>query len=204
MAEAAAPRQNGGAHVAAARTAYLDALARRAAAQPPPIRAWLHARMAHAAGQFAARPGQPAGAGGESGASPGASPLAELLARLAEAARPATGPFAAAGAVPPAPSPAAELKTVARFRDTWAKLSSERLLAQTLAQAPANAGPMNSQHLVLRALTLMRDRSPDYLEGFMSYVDTLIWLEHASPIKPNGDRSPTGDGDRKAKRPKRG
>ena len=42
---------------------------------------------------------------------------------------------------------------------------------------------MNSQHLVLRSLERMRDIAPDYLQGFMSYIDTLIWLEHAAPTK---------------------
>jgi hypothetical protein len=42
---------------------------------------------------------------------------------------------------------------------------------------------MNSQHLVLRSLERMRDIAPDYLQGFMSYIDTLIWLDHADPTK---------------------
>jgi hypothetical protein len=79
---------------------------------------------------------------------------------------------------------------VAYFRNTWSRLSTEQQLTQTLAQAPENAGPMNSQNLVLSALKLMRDCSPDYLQGFMSYVDTLIWLEQASAARPNADRSP--------------
>jgi hypothetical protein len=78
---------------------------------------------------------------------------------------------------------APELKSVAYFRNEWSKLSTEQQLTQTLAQAPENAGPMNSQHLVLRSLERMRDIAPDYLQGFMSYIDTLIWLEHADPTK---------------------
>ena len=39
---------------------------------------------------------------------------------------------------------------------------------------------MNSQHLVLRSLQRMQDIAPDYLQSFMSYVDTLIWLESAA------------------------
>jgi hypothetical protein len=52
---------------------------------------------------------------------------------------------------------------------------------------------MNSQHLVLRALQAMRDLSPDYLQGFMSYVDTLIWLEQANPLKAAAARSGAGE-----------
>ena len=132
------------------------------------------------------------------------SPLAELLAYIGQHAheQPAT-PHSAA----PSPNPqrkarpsaprAPELKSVAYFRNTWSKLSAEQQLTQTLAQAPENAGPMNSQHLVLRSLQVMRDVAPDYLQGFMSYVDTLIWLEHADPT-----RMPAGS-DKKTATPRR-
>ena len=83
---------------------------------------------------------------------------------------------------------APELKAVAYFRDAWSRLSTEQQLTQTLAQAPENAGPMNSQHLVLRSLQIMRDIAPDYLQGFMSYIDTLIWLEQADPSKAPGSK----------------
>lgn len=88
---------------------------------------------------------------------------------------------------------------MAYFRNTWSKLSAEQQLTQTLAQAPENAGPMNSQHLVLRSLQVMRDVAPDYLQGFMSYVDTLIWLEHADPTRPMA----RSEGERKTRAPKR-
>ncbi len=39
----------------------------------------------------------------------------------------------------------------------------------------------------------MRDLSPDYLQGFMSYVDTLIWLEQANPLKAAAARSGAGE-----------
>jgi hypothetical protein len=97
----------------------------------------------------------------------------------------------------------AELKSVAWFHETWSKLSTEQQLTQTLAQAPENAGPMNSQHLVLRSLQAMRDIAPDYLQSFMSYIDTLIWLEHAAPIKPTPARSPVGEGENKKRATKR-
>jgi hypothetical protein len=32
---------------------------------------------------------------------------------------------------------------------------------------------------VHRALTLMRDTSPEYLQHFMAQVDALMWLEQA-------------------------
>jgi hypothetical protein len=70
-----------------------------------------------------------------------------------------------------------ELKTTRYFRNTWSKLSVDKRVAQALAQAPKNAGPINSHMLVLRSLALMRDISPDYLNRFTSYVDTLLCLD---------------------------
>ena len=63
------------------------------------------------------------------------------------------------------------------FRGTWSRLSADRRLTQSLAKMPENAGPLNSHHLVHRALILMRDLSPEYLNRFMTYVDTLLWVE---------------------------
>ncbi|HYD80546.1 MAG TPA: DUF2894 domain-containing protein [Paucimonas sp.] len=84
--------------------------------------------------------------------------------------------------------PRAELKTVRNFRDTWSKLSVDRQLAQAREQAPKNAGPINSHMLVLRSLTLMRDISPDYLNRFMSYADTLLCLDQCEKEKPVNSR----------------
>lgn len=81
--------------------------------------------------------------------------------------------------------PRSELKTIRNFRNTWAKLSVDKQVAQALEQAPKNAGPINSHMLVLRSLALMRDISPDYLNRFMSYADTLLCLDQ-------GEREKTG------------
>lgn len=181
------------------RFAYLDALNRRAAAQPEAIRLALLAKLDAAADELAARP-----AAAAVSESPTRSPLADLLAYIGQHAHaqtetPQSGatPPGSPGTAKPRSRRAPELKSVAYFRNTWSKLSTEQQLTQTLAQAPANAGPMNSQHLVLRSLQVMRDVAPDYLQGFMSYVDTLIWLEHADPTRP-----PAGS-DKKAGTPRR-
>lgn len=180
------------------RFVYLDALARRAAGQPEAIRQLLNARISAAASELNASPGnllskeQPTVT---------ASPLAELLAYIDQHSAPhpeATQLALPNATVNPNSRRNSELKSVAYFRDEWSKLSNEQQLTQTLAQAPENAGPMNSQHLVLRSLQVMRDIAPDYLAGFMSYIDTLIWLEHATQTKPAATRSSGGDGqDRK-------
>jgi hypothetical protein len=73
--------------------------------------------------------------------------------------------------------PHSELKTIRNFRNTWSKLSADKQVAKALEQAPKNAGPINSHMLVLRSLALMRGISPDYLNRFMSYADTLLCLD---------------------------
>ncbi|RIX47509.1 MAG: DUF2894 domain-containing protein [Rhodocyclales bacterium GT-UBC] len=211
----AALRASGAADRDPVRFAYLVALTRRAAPQPAAIRSWLDARISAAVAELAARPASPAS---EPTVADTASPLAELLAYIGQQAHDQVQPVALPGVPATAASgqrrpveaknsavgrsaPAPELKSVAYFRDEWSKLSTEQQLTQTLAQAPENAGPMNSQHLVLRSLQRMRDIAPDYLQGFMSYIDTLIWLEHADPTRPAGGRAT--DGESKARPGKR-
>ncbi len=95
-----------------------------------------------------------------------------------------------APSAPPAPMPVTVTPTVITtddafedldvleyFRETWSKLSTDGNLRQSLAQVPENAGPLNSSHLVHRALSLMHDVSPDYLRHFLRHADALSWLE---------------------------
>jgi hypothetical protein len=51
---------------------------------------------------------------------------------------------------------------------------------------PKNAGPLNSSSLVHRSLSLMREVSPEYLQHFLGYLDSLAWLEDttARPTPP--------------------
>lgn len=70
-----------------------------------------------------------------------------------------------------------ELGALEYFREIWSRVSTERQLRQSLEQVPGNAGPLNSSSLVHRSLSLMRELSPGYLQQFLSYVDTLSWME---------------------------
>lgn len=63
------------------------------------------------------------------------------------------------------------------FRGTWNKVRGDRQLRQSLERPPGNAGPLNSDHLAHRALSLMQETSPEYLRQLLTYVDTLSWLE---------------------------
>ena len=122
--------------------------------------------------------------------STGRDALAALVAHAARqrVAAPAAAPLPAPGAAsqrPAAPRPAvagaaADARTVQFFKRTWSRLSADQRLAQSRAALPDNAGPLNSQHLVHRALLLMRELSPEYLEHFVGYVDALQWVELAN------------------------
>ena len=113
------------------------------------------------------------------------APLADLLRHIDRASAVVVGQALAQAAAPTgaeanlAPGLPVELKAVRFFRRSWARLSVDRQLTQSIARAPEQAGPLNSQRLVLRSLQLMRDVSPAYLDRFMSYVDALMWLEQA-------------------------
>lgn len=72
-----------------------------------------------------------------------------------------------------------ELKAMRLFRATWTKLSTDKRAAKTIENAPENAGPLNSARLIIQSLTTMRDISPEYLNRFMAFTDTLLWLEQA-------------------------
>ena len=70
-----------------------------------------------------------------------------------------------------------KLEVLDEFRKTWSEVRTDSQVRQSLEQVPANAGPLNSGSLVHRSLTLMRELSPGYLQHFLSYVDTLSWME---------------------------
>ncbi|MBN8440610.1 MAG: DUF2894 domain-containing protein [Thauera sp.] len=121
------------------------------------------------------------------------SPLAELLAhvaRLSSLDTPGAGGSAASFG-----EPEAELKALRHFRSTWSRLSVDHQLSQAVAQAPANAGPLNSHFLALQALQLMRDASAECLAGYMSYFDALSWLDRADSGRVQAQKS-AGRGDR--------
>jgi hypothetical protein len=98
------------------------------------------------------------------------SPLAQLLQEMHQRAATHAAP--------------AELADY--LRAVWSKVSAEKRLRESLAQVPKNAGPLNSSSLVHRSLSLMREVSPEYLQHFLGYLDSLAWLEDttARPTPP--------------------
>lgn len=159
---------------------FMEALARRAAAHRGEARRIVEDTLAKTLTEYRNRVEHAP----DRAASPRAqshshrSPLADLLGHIAQHAATDMESDQAPDARMDSGAPA-ELKSLRYFRGAWAKLSADQQLTQALAQAPENAGPLNSHLLVLESLTLMRDLSPDYLNRFMSYVDALLWLDQA-------------------------
>lgn len=72
-----------------------------------------------------------------------------------------------------------ELRSARLFRQAQLKQFADSLVEQAIKDSPENPGPLNPQMLAIRALTNMRDLSPHYLNRFVTYIDTLFWLEQA-------------------------
>jgi DNA-binding transcriptional regulator YbjK len=72
-----------------------------------------------------------------------------------------------------------ELNSFRLIKQTWAKFHSDRLVSISNDACPENSGHLNSQMLVTRSLSIMRDISANYLNRFVLYIDTLLWLERA-------------------------
>jgi hypothetical protein len=104
----------------------------------------------------------------------GPSPLAELLQVMKQNQALAT------------PSPSGEWRQenprIQQFRKQLGRISVQKKITQAIAQAPQNAGPINSHMLVLRSLGIMREVSPDYLNRFMAHLDTLLCLDQAGQV----------------------
>ncbi|MBO9766860.1 MULTISPECIES: DUF2894 domain-containing protein [Xanthomonas] len=100
-----------------------------------------------------------------------------------------------------------ELPALDDFRRTWTTVRTASQVRQSLQDAPKDAGPLNSSVLVHRCITLMRERSPGYLQHFLGYVDALSWLEqlHTGGALANEETAPLAPGKKRSKRPsKRG
>jgi len=83
----------------------------------------------------------------------------------------------------------AESPRIQQFRKQLGQISVQKQVSKAIAQAPQNAGPINSHMLVLRSLSLMREASTDYLGRFMVYLDTLMCLEEAVTTKTASRKS---------------
>lgn len=176
----------------AVRRHYFEVLAHRAQTQPEPVRRALEEKLARAMAEQQPRI--------ERNEIPldrisYPSPLSDLLRHIAQQAAQDIK-----NDPPHDEEDHTDLKSLRYFRDSWSRLSIDHSVAKALATGPSNAGPLNSHSLIVQSLKLMRDIAPEYLTHFMSYADTLIWLEQANhccaPPKKNAGR---GEGNKKRK-----
>ncbi|MBY4895931.1 DUF2894 domain-containing protein [Cupriavidus sp. AU9028] len=131
---------------------------------------------------------------------PSAGPLAELTRHLAaqRAATPQLARMDQGAALDP--------QLTGYFRDTWSRVRARGQLRQSLQRVPENAGPLNSSHLLHRALTVMEQASPAYLREFLAYADALAWLEgiapaQGAPVKDGRAAAPRKAGKAKGRKP---
>ena len=167
---------------------FVAALQRRAAGQHGAVRRQLDQRLALALADLQQRhAGPPPATTATTTATttPLPGPLAALLQHIGQGAA----------------TPATELKAVRQFSATWARLRVDQQLARALARQPDNAGPLNSQRLMLLTLQRLRQLSPAYLQRFLAHADALLWLEDSAATAPP---LPRADTPRRARAGRRG
>lgn len=149
---------------------FLLALARRAATCPPDVQALLTRRLTALMAKFPQRMQRPMTPCTD--VPRPRSPLSRLLDDI-RAAQPVD--TSVGGAAPRFTG----LKALHWFKGSWTRLQMQQHIVQSQASVPDKPGPLNSQRLLLEALTQLRSLSPDYLDLYLSHVDTLLWLEQA-------------------------
>jgi hypothetical protein len=147
-----------------ARFHVVAALARRRAGQTGVVRAQLDRRLAQLLDDLQQRLAAPAVLEPVVGAAATPPPLPGPLARLC-------------AELVPAGDRRAPLRTVQQFAGTWARLRVDQQLHRASGRQQAQAGPLNSQKLMLQALQQLRQLSPAYLQRFMAQAETLLWLD---------------------------
>jgi len=75
-----------------------------------------------------------------------------------------------------------DLKSVRLFIESQEQLNSDKLVRQAIKEGPENPGPINPHMLAIRSLSTMQNLSPHYLKRFVSYIDTIFWLEEAGDV----------------------
>lgn len=178
-----AGRERGAGPLDPMRLHRIEALERRAAGHEGEVRRLLEARLSGLIEAYAedlaaaAAPPTPAGRAANAEVSAD-SPIGGLIGYLAEHASRSGDVFARADDAAPAEFP--KLAALDEFTDLWSKLRLDNQLRRSLAPSSTDAGPLNSGRLVYRALTLMSELSPGYLQPFLAYVDALSWVEQMS------------------------
>ena len=58
--------------------------------------------------------------------------------------------------------------------------SANRLVNIAIENSPQDPGPLNPEMLSIKSLKLLRDLSPQYLNRFVAYIDSLQWIEESA------------------------
>lgn len=189
------------------RFGLMCALAERAARYQGRVRQRLDARLAQLADAFAEVVEQQLPASSIADTTT-PSPLALLLEHLnavplqhalpLTASKPANGEEGTGTETTDAPL----LPVLDEFQQLWGRIRIESLLRQCLDSLPADAGPLHSSVLTYRAMALMQDISPDYLQHFIAYIDVLTWMEQLGGGAATGSDNERVTGKRRAPRRK--
>lgn len=174
-------RQQGADRIDPLRFALMAALAQRAARRDGSLRQRLDARLQELVEAYAGLLASPPAA--KPSRSADESPLKQLLEQFAKAPRLdavlQSAPAAQASkaneqelAIDATPMPVLD-----EFQQLWSRIRIDSLLRQCLDSLSEDAGPLHSSVLTYRAMALMRDVSPEYLQHFIAYTDVLTWME---------------------------
>ncbi|WP_062351600.1 DUF2894 domain-containing protein [Pseudoxanthomonas mexicana] len=184
-------RSRGAERMDPVRFAFIDALAARTQAHTGEARRLLDARLTHLISTYADDLASWTAPPQDAIASASDTALRSVVSALQQRS-PATPGATAETPLPPVPAVLDEARRV------WSQVRTDSQLRASLDDVPADAGPLNSGMLVHRALHLMREVSPGYLQHFIAYTDTLSSLERlqlhlgaqtpagADPAKPAG------------------
>lgn len=97
-----------------------------------------------------------------------------------------------------------ELKAVRRYRQIAAQQKTEAMVNRAVIARPDNPGPLNPHMLAIKSLTSMRDLSLPYLNRFVSYIETIMWLDEERNAEQSGSDTPQKpDSKKKTPRKKR-
>lgn len=82
------------------------------------------------------------------------------------------------------------LKSIKLLQQRSEQGSVAQRVEQAIQRSPESPGPLNPQMLAIKALTQMRDLSPQYLQRYIAYLDTLFWLDEVDTAAnpPKGDK----------------
>ena len=164
LAQLEALRQEGAHHRDPVRFAYLESFATRLAESRRAPSQKHQEKLEQALADYRARAESGDEGQGDQATTPSPSPLATLLTRLR-----------GDGEAP------MELKALAPIREAQARQQLAARIQHAITHVPGDAGPLNANRQVARALAALQEVSPEYLEHLVTYLDDLMVLEKPPP-----------------------